>query len=93
MVRFRTEGEVKKEKKYSEYTWMEKLLPPILNWMVRKVFLALCVVLLTVCKLVANRFRFSIEANVSDRAEWVWLDNISVPILKMDRKKVKTKSE
>jgi len=93
MVKFRTEGEVKKEKKYSEYTWMEKLLPPILNWMVRKVFLALCVVLLTVCKLVANRFRFSIEASVSDRSEWVWLDDVSVPILRLGRKKVKTQSK
>ena len=81
------------EKKYSEYTWAEKLLPPILNWMVRKVVLTLCVVLLTTGRVLAKSVNLEFEASVSDRSEWVWLDNVSVPVLRLGRKKVNTKSE
>jgi len=83
----------RKSKKYSEYTLVEKLLPPFLNYLIRKVVLAVLVVVLTVSRVVGDRFRFDIRARVSDREEWIWLDDKELPVLKLDRKKVNTKKD
>jgi len=80
-------------KKYSEYTLVEKLLPPFLNYLIRKVVLAVLVVVLTACRFVGDRFRFDISASVSDRSEWIWLDDTELPVVKLDRKKVNTKKD
>lgn len=82
-----------REKKYSEYTWMEKLLPPLLNYLVRKLFLGLSLVLVLVLRLVCNRFRFEFSASVGDREEWIWFDDVELPVLRLDRKNVNTKPE
>lgn len=75
-MKVRTE-ERRKEKVFEEYTLVEKALPPYMNWMVRKLFLRLCIFLLTVSKVIANRFRFEYEGTVSDREEWIWLNDFS----------------
>jgi hypothetical protein len=80
-----------KNKKYSEYTLVEKLLPPFLNYLIRKVLLSVLVVVLTVCRFTGDRFRFDISARVSDREEWIWLDDKELPVVKLDSKKVNTK--
>jgi len=80
-------------KKYSEYTLVEKLLPPFLNYLIRKVVLTVLVVVLTVCRFIGDRFRFDISATVSDRSEWIWLDDKELPVVKLDRKKVNTKKD
>jgi len=82
-----------KSKKYSEYTLVEKLLPPFLNYLIRKVVLAVLVVVLTVCRFTGDRFRFDISASVSDRSEWIWLDDKELPVVKLDRKKVNIKKD
>jgi len=82
-----------KSKKYSEYTLVEKLLPPFLNYLIRKVVLMVLVVVLTVCRFTGDRFRFDISASVSDRSEWIWLDDTELPVVKLDRKKVNTKKD
>jgi len=48
---------------------------------------------LTVCRFVGDRFRFDISATVSDRSEWIWLDDTELPVVKLDRKKVNTKKD
>jgi len=80
-------------KKYSEYTLVEKLLPPFLNYLIRKVVLAVLVLVLTVSRVIGDRFRFDIRASVSDREEWIWLDDKELPVVKLDRKKVNTKKD
>jgi len=82
-----------KSKTYSEYTLVEKLLPPFLNYLIRKLVLAVLVVVLTVCRFTGDRFRFDISASVSDRDEWIWLDDKELPVVKLDRKKVNTKKD
>jgi len=82
-----------KSKKYSEYTLVEKLLPPFLNYLIRKVVLSVLVVVLTLCRFTGDRFRFDISASVSDREEWIWLDDAEVPVVSLDRKKVNTKKD
>jgi len=82
-----------KSKKYSEYTLVEKLLPPFLNYLIRKVVLAVLVLVLTVSRVIGDRFRFDISASVSDREEWIWLDDKELPVVKLDRKKVNTKKD
>jgi len=82
-----------KSKKYSEYTLVEKLLPPFLNYLIRKLVLAVLVVVLTVCRFTGDRFRFDISASVSDRDEWIWLDDKELPVVKLDRKKVNIKKD
>jgi hypothetical protein len=72
---------------------VEKLLPPFLNYLIRKVVLAVLVVLLRICGFVGDRFRFDIRASVSDREEWIWLDDKELPVVKLDRKKVNTKKD
>jgi len=88
MVRFRTEGQVERDNVYCEYTLVEKLLPPFLNYFVRKLFLVLCVVLLTVARFTAKRFRFEFTGSVSDRGEWKWLEHWSLPRYKAKVEKV-----
>jgi len=82
-----------KSKKYSEYTLVEKLLPPFLNYLIRKLVLGVLVLVLTVCRFTGDRFRFDISASVSDRSEWIWLDDKELPVVKLDRKKVNTKKD
>jgi hypothetical protein len=72
---------------------VEKLLPPFLNYLIRKVVLSVLVVVLTVCRFTGDRFRFDISAGVSDREEWIWLDDAEVPVVSLDRKKVNTKKD
>jgi hypothetical protein len=82
-----------KRKRYGEFTVVEKLLPPFLNYIVRKIVLGLVVVLLTVSRVLSGLFDFSIDASVSDRDEWIWLDDKELPVVTLDSKKVNTKSE
>jgi len=82
-----------KSKKYSEYTLVEKLLPPFLNYLIRKLVLGVLVLVLTLCRFTGDRFRFEISASVSDRSEWIWLDDAEVPVVSLDRKKVNTKKD
>jgi hypothetical protein len=72
---------------------VEKLLPPFLNYLIRKLVLMVLVVVLTVCRFAGDRFRFEISASVSDRSEWIWLDDKELPVVKLDRKKVNTKKD
>ena len=82
-----------KSKKYSEYTLVEKLLPPFLNYLIRKVVLAVLVLVLTVSRVIGYRFRFDISASVSDREEWIWLDEKELPEVKLARNKVNEKKD
>lgn len=81
------------QKRYGEFTVVEKLLPPFLNYVIRKIVLGLVVVLLMVCRVLSGLFDFSIDASVGDRDEWIWLDDRELPVLTLGRKKVNTKSE
>jgi hypothetical protein len=81
------------QKRYGEFTVVEKLLPPFLNYIIRKLVLGLVVVLLTVSRVLSGLFDFEIDAGVSDRDEWIWLDDKELPVVTLDSKKVNTKSQ
>ena len=53
-------------------TFVEKALPPLFTYFVRKTLLGLILVNMFVLQIVSNRFGFDLTVEVSDRDCWKW---------------------
>jgi hypothetical protein len=60
-------------------TKLEKLLPPILTYVIRKILLYTLVINLKLVDSVSRMFGFHYSYALSDRQEWNWLSNIKIP--------------
>ena len=74
------------DKVYSEYTFIEKLLPPFGTYIIRKLALVVIVFLFSLGEWIGRRFDMEVSVSVSDRSEWVWLEDVSLPRYGVKRK-------
>lgn len=60
-------------------TGIERLLPPLLTYLVRKLVLVLIRANMFLLRLVGNRFGFNLSMEVSDRESWNWKVREKIP--------------
>ena len=60
-------------------TWLEKMLPPVLTYVTRKLDLIIILLLLKTAKVLGKPYGLKIDAEVSDRSAWCWMQDLSLP--------------
>jgi len=66
-------------------TRLEKLLPPVLTYFIRKTLLYYVKANIRVLKFVSGLYCFDFAAGVSDRQEWVWLSDYELPRYRLEK--------
>jgi len=69
-------------------TWIERTLPPVLTYLVRKTVLGLILVNMYAVRIVSNRFGFDLSMEVSDRDSWKWNVREKLPLYRAQVEKV-----
>jgi len=66
-------------------TKLEKALPPVLTYFIRKIILYGVKGNIRVLKFVSGLYCFDFAAGVSDRQEWIWLSDYSLPRYRLEK--------